>query len=228
MDWRSFWNDSAQVSDGDFCRQVGRTFNGIAYSDEQIDVLVERLLDLLDPAADKRLLDLACGNGLVTSRLAPHFHDVTAIDFSKPLIETAKRHFALANVNYVVADAVELDGIDGSFDFALVSAALRFFDPRSARRLLRQLGRVVAADGRIVFGDVADRDRLWNFYRGYAGKLRFAAEVVTRRPVIGHWWGPAALRQLAGEEGWTTSIRYQGPACPNHYFRYDAVLERTR
>jgi ubiquinone/menaquinone biosynthesis C-methylase UbiE len=226
MNWRAFWNDSAQVRDGDFCKQVGRTFNRVAYSEQQIEVLVARLLDLLEPAADKRLLDLACGNGLITSRLAPHFHDVTALDFSEPLIETAKRHFAPDNVTYVLGDAGELDAINGPYDCALVSAALQFFDAKEARRLLRRLISVVAANGRIVFGDVADRDRLWNFYRGYSGRFQYAVELVTRRPVIGHWWRASALRRLAHDEGWTASIHYQGPACPNHYFRYDAVLER--
>jgi len=226
MNWRSFWNDSAQVTDADFCRQVGRTFNRVPYSEQQIDVLVARLLELLEAAPDKKLLDLACGNGLVTSRLAPHFREVTAVDFSARLINSAKNHFAQENVTYVIGDAADLDGIVGSYECVLMSAALQFFDMGQARRLLRKLASIVAADGRIVLGDVADRDRLWNFYRGYAGRVRYAIELVTRKPIIGHWWRPSALRGLAREEGWTASIRYQDAACPNHYFRYDAVLER--
>ena len=209
MEWRTFWNDSAQVRDADFCKQVGRTINKAAYSESQIEVLVARLLTFLDPAADKRLLDLACGNGLVTRRLATHFQKVTAVDFSEPLIETARRHFAQENVDYIIGDAVELDVVDGVYDRVLVSAALQFLNPRQARRLLRKLRSVVTADGRIVLGDVADRDRIWNFYRGYTGRLQYAVDLIKRQPIIGHWWSPSRLCRLADEEGWTASIHYQ-------------------
>jgi len=51
--------------------------------------------------------------------------------------------------------------------------------------------------------------------------------LVRRRPIIGHWWSPAALGRLAHEYGWSVSVHYQPDDFPNHYFRYDAVLSGT-
>jgi ubiquinone/menaquinone biosynthesis C-methylase UbiE len=226
MKWKAFWNDSPQVREADSCRQVGRTVRGAAYSERQIEVLVARLLAFLEPGPEKTLLDLACGNGLLTRRLATHFRKVTAVDFSKPLIEVAKSQFGQDNVEYVIGDVIDLDVGSNRYDCVLVSAALQFLNPRQARRLFRQLRIVVTDGGRIVLGDVADRDRIWSFYRGLSGRLRYGVEVIRQRPTIGHWWSPSALRRLAHEEGWTISIHYQNAEHPNHYFRYDAVLER--
>jgi 2-polyprenyl-3-methyl-5-hydroxy-6-metoxy-1,4-benzoquinol methylase len=224
MDWKAFWNDSAQVRDPDFHRQVGRTLRGVAYSDREMAVTVDRLLAYLQPAPGKTLLDIACGNGLITSRLATHFAHATGIDFSQPLIAVAQTHFRPGNVDYLVGDASELPELPRKYDCVLVSAALQHFDGEQARRMLRRVQAVIKPGARIVLSDVADGDRIWNFYRGFAGRLRYAAHVLQQRPVIGHWWKPATLLEIADEFGWLLSIHYQTHDNPNHYFRYDAVL----
>src|SRR5689334_17612793 len=106
MNWQKFWNSSSQVRDGDFCRQVGRTVRQVSYSEGQLDAVSERVLSLLDPTPGATLLDLACGNGLITARLVPGFRTVTAVDFSRPLIDTARAHFPAANLDYRLGDAV--------------------------------------------------------------------------------------------------------------------------
>jgi SAM-dependent methyltransferase len=226
MDWQRFWNDSALVRESDFRRQVGRTLHQVPYSDEDIDRLVHSLRDLLQPpAAGASLLDLACGNGLITSRLAPYFASVTGVDFSTALVATANEHFRPGNVHYVVGDA--LDVRTGSYDRVLMSGAWQYFDAQQATRLLQQLSHVVPANGRLVLGDVADRDRLWNFYRGLRGRWRYLSDLARDTPIIGHWWRPSALRAVAEPLGWDVVIHYQTPDSPNHFFRYDAVLRLT-
>lgn len=226
MNWRAYWNRSAFVFDGDPCRQVGKTFHGVPYSPREIDATVERLISLLRPGPGQQLLELACGNGMLTSRVAEHFDRVTAVDFSAPLIDAARRTFARQNVEYVLGDALGL-GLEGPFSRVLMHCAFQYFSPEDAGRLLALLRRVLASDGIAVLGDVADGDRIWNFYRGISGRARFAIDAVRRRPIIGHWWRPSALRRLAARSGFDLDVRYQEPALPNHYFRYDAVLVRA-
>ncbi len=225
MDWKAFWNDNPQVRQEDFCRQVGRTFRGVGYSEEQLGLVVANLRSLLEPAHGQSLLDLACGNGLITSRLAPFFARITAADFSAPLIEAAREHFARPNVEYLVEDATELRSVNGRYDRILVSAALQHFSPLQAERMLRRLAGLLAPGGRVVLSDVPDRERIWNFYRGVRGRMRYALHTLLHKPVIGQWWSPAALRKLGKDAGFSATIRYQEPTLLNHYFRYDVVLE---
>jgi SAM-dependent methyltransferase len=146
------------------------------------------------------------------------------MDFSRPLIEVARRHFAAENIDYLIGDAIELEGVHDRYDAVLVSAAWQHFSPAQAIALFRRLHRILKPGGRLVLGDVADGDRKWNFYRGMSGRARYVWGAIRRRPIIGYWWAPAALHRIAIAEGWTLAIHYQSEDSPNHYFRYDAVL----
>lgn len=224
MDWKEYWNRPG-ISALDAFKQVGRTFQQKNYSETTVEILVNRLATLLRPSPDQALLELACGNGMITSRLAPLFQRVTAVDFSQELLAVARNQFAGHNIEYVYADATDLAFVQDHYDSVLVNFAFQYFTPHQARQTFKQLKRVVKPHGRIVLGDVADGDRMWKFYRGFRGRSRYAFDQVRRRPIIGHWWTPAALSEIADEMGWELSIFYQPRGLPNYYFRYDAVLE---
>ena len=140
MDWKTYWNESALVKDADACRQVGRTFHRNSYSPAQVSAIVDRALEFLQPDREKTLLDLACGNGMLTSRLADHFRRVTAVDFSVPLIESAGRHFHRDNIDYIVGDALDLEGLSDSYDSILIHFAFQYFSAGQAERLFAGFG----------------------------------------------------------------------------------------
>ena len=48
------------------------------------------VVELLDPHPDKRILDLGCGDGVLTKKLADLGCEVVAIDSSAPQVEAAK------------------------------------------------------------------------------------------------------------------------------------------
>ena len=227
MNWKEFWNTTDMVRATDFCKQVGRTLNKTSYSEAQIQLLTSRILELLQASPQKALLELACGNGMLTHRIAPHFQSVTAMDFSAPLIDVAVAHFPRDNVEYFVHDALELDAVQKTYDCILVFAAFQYFNPNQAQRMFSQFRRLLNPDGRILLGDVADGDRVWRFYRGLKGKWRYYFDLLQGTPIIGSWWKPSDLLKLADEHGFTLAISYQTPQLPNHYFRYDAVLSRA-
>ena len=227
MNWKTYWNESALVKDADACRQVGRTFHRNSYSPAQVSAIVERARMFLQPNREKTLLDLACGNGMLTSQLAADFKRVTAVDFSVPLIESARRHFHRDNIDYIVADALDLGGLSGPYDCLLVHFAFQYFSPGQAERLFAGFDRILKPDGVVLLADVADGDRVWNFYRGLRGRGRFYFDLLRDKPIIGHWWKSADLAALARRHNMDLAISYQGADMPNHYFRYDAVLRRV-
>jgi SAM-dependent methyltransferase len=66
---------------------------------------VERAVaDMLVTTRPSNVLELACGTGLFTRRLAPHVHALTAVDASPEVIEINRRRVAADNVRYVEAD----------------------------------------------------------------------------------------------------------------------------
>jgi ubiquinone/menaquinone biosynthesis C-methylase UbiE len=114
------------------------------------------LLEMADLRAGERVLDVACGTGLVTlpaaSAVGPEGH-VTGTDISEQMVltlaEEAKKR-GVDNVSFERMDAEELKLPDDAFDAGLCALGLMYFpDPKRSMvemlRVLRPGGRCVAA-----------------------------------------------------------------------------------
>ena len=110
---------------------------------------------LLDVQPGHRYLDVACGNGLTSRRLAALGAKVTAFDFSANLIEKAKTRSASLQslISFHVVDATneeQLLALGGhSFDAALSNMAL--FDMADIETLFRMLPGLLKPGGTFVF-----------------------------------------------------------------------------
>ena len=102
----------------------------------------------------QRILDIACGNGLTSRRLAALGANVTAFDFSANLIEKAKtRENPTSLIEYRVIDATDEDQLlilgQASYDSAVSNMAL--FDMAEIETLFRTLPRLLKPNGSFVF-----------------------------------------------------------------------------
>ncbi len=113
---------------------------------------VQRLLPI---TPGMRVLDIACGNGLTSRRLADQGATVVASDFAGALIELAWQRSAAygARIAYHVVDATDeaaLLALGGApFDAALCNMAL--FDMAEIEPLFRALTRLLQPGGAFVF-----------------------------------------------------------------------------
>lgn len=109
---------------------------------------------LLRPATGQHILDIACGNGVTSRRLAQAGARVTAFDFSEEMISLAqKRSSGDLSIEYRVADATDANALlgcgVGTFDSALCNMAL--MDLADTRPLMKALASLLRRDGRFVF-----------------------------------------------------------------------------
>jgi 2-polyprenyl-3-methyl-5-hydroxy-6-metoxy-1,4-benzoquinol methylase len=134
---------------------------------------VERLLAL---QTGERVLDIACGNGVLARRLAALGGVVTAVDFSAALIERARLRGQSSGtpIAYSVVDATDEVALLslGEASFAAVVCTMGLMDIpviaplfRAARRLLRTGGRLVIATAHPAFSSnsptvYAERDEI--------------------------------------------------------------------
>ena len=70
------------------------------------------------------VLELACGSGQLTFRLADKVARWEATDFSPNMISEAQKQFVPANLHLSVQDATDLPYADGSFDAVVIANAL--------------------------------------------------------------------------------------------------------
>jgi len=108
---------------------------------------------LLNIQAGQRLLDIACGNGLTSRRLAKLGAQVTAFDFAAEMIALAKQRGEDDRIDYRVIDATDENALlalgEQTFDAALCHMAL--FDMADVQPLFRALPRLLKRNGLFVF-----------------------------------------------------------------------------
>ncbi len=122
----------------------------------------------LGEAARGRLIDVACGPGVVTAALAPNAACIVAFDATDEMLDKVRARCAkasLRNVAFKSGDAENLPFADAEFDGAVTRAAVHHFaDPQRAFdemfRVLRPGGAVVVAD--VVSSEAAEESRLHN------------------------------------------------------------------
>jgi ubiquinone/menaquinone biosynthesis C-methylase UbiE len=132
------------------------------YWEEQLEPAQTLLLDMAALAPGHRVLDVACGTGLVTlraaERVAPGGH-VTGTDISQGMVDAAgtiARERGVDHVRFERADAEELAFDDGAFDASLCALGLMYVpDPVKA---LAEMRRVAKPGGPVVSAVWGKRD----------------------------------------------------------------------
>lgn len=114
--------------------------------------LAEGVLDLAAPRAGQRLLDLACGTGLITEMAAALVGPdgrIVGVDAAPAMAAVARRIVEPANAVFAACDVGRLPVADGSCDAVTCSAALWHFP--GVRAALDEVARVLVAGGRFAF-----------------------------------------------------------------------------
>lgn len=111
----------------------------------------ERLIDAVEIREGERVLDVACGTGIVARRAAPRTGErgtVVGIDVNDGMLEVAEATAAelRTQIEWRQGDATELPFEEGSFDVVFCQQALQFFD--DVRAGVEEMHRVLEAGGR--------------------------------------------------------------------------------
>ncbi len=114
---------------------------------------VALMLDYALPQLGERVLDIACGTGIVARTVAPLVGaegQVTAVDINPAMLAVARSQPQPegATIEWREGSALSLSLPDGSYDLALCHQALQFFPDKLAA--LREARRVLVTGGRVV------------------------------------------------------------------------------
>jgi len=136
--WEDFsdWYDAKQGETGDLWHRA---------------LIDPALLRVIGDSRNKNFLDLGCGNGYLSRRLARNNARVTAVDSSARMIENAKKHDPdnSLGIKYVHSNAAHLDSInENSFD--IVFANMSLMDIEDAEGAISEVSRVLKQGGRFV------------------------------------------------------------------------------
>jgi ubiquinone/menaquinone biosynthesis C-methylase UbiE len=156
----------------------------------------EDLVDRAALASGERVLDVACGTGVVARAAAarvPELGRLTGLDLTDAMLEVARGAADGTAVEWVAGDAQALPFGDGAFDVVLSQQGLQFVpDPEAAAREMR---RVLAPGGRALVACWAQLDRA-PLIRAMAGVLTEQLPDLAAMPRIPHAMTSERLREL--------------------------------
>ncbi|MDE2588729.1 MAG: class I SAM-dependent methyltransferase [Patescibacteria group bacterium] len=113
--------------------------------------LRKRRLQMFGFSSNDRILDLGCGDGLNIQILRlMGMTQITGIDISRPLLETAKKHNP--GIRFVLGSVEKLPFTDNSFSVVLIDSVFHHLVhiPKS----LREIRRILTQNGVICFVDM--------------------------------------------------------------------------
>lgn len=165
--------------------------------------LALQFLDHVPLREDERVLDLACGTGIVARIVAPRVESdgqVVGVDINPEMLGVARENTPSgAAITWRVADAGDLPFEEESFSLVLCQQGFQFFADKS--RALAEMRRVLAPGGRIalvVWQAVSARTQPYQWAVVEAFTRHVSAEAGEERRRLVHFFdgGGDLLRKL--------------------------------
>jgi SAM-dependent methyltransferase len=145
-------SDHEQLIRSEFSRQAGAMAQAAIFNDATV---LARICDAGRLTGSSRVLDVACGPGIVVEALARSAGEVVGCDITPAMLEKARERCSragLANVLFMPGRAEALPFEEASFDVVVSRSAVHHFqDPTAA---FREMARVVKRGGRVITVDV--------------------------------------------------------------------------
>lgn len=224
--WRGHFDLNADKFPDQLLKQVGKTVNGQEVSEEQVKLIIGAIKDNLKLTSSDAVIDLCCGNGVLTKKISTMVREVLGVDFSINLIQTARNSNRGNNINYVHAN---IQSLEKSFfqgrNKIYMYEGMQHLLPGDLEDLL---GKLQSASGitTIFLGGIPDREKLKVYYdtpEKFEYYLRCEKE---GRPHMGYWWLKDEMTAIAADKGFLATHLSQAPSLYTSYYRFDCLLEK--
>lgn len=223
--WKQFWDGHAvSSSESDPQVQVLRTLNKAPIDVEVWTATLQFILDELNLQANYSVLDLCCGNGLISKELAPRTKHVTAVDISDKLLEQFDTS-SFPNITKVQENALSLSLPEESCDVILLYAGIQYFSPSEVVELMAKMESWLVPGGLLYIGDIPDHERLWVFFNSPEREAAYFNSLQKNVPIVGEWFDFKFLKKLGFHAGFSRVEKVeQTPEMIYSFFRYDMRL----
>lgn len=233
--WEEYWNAyrlKQANSIDDLYFQVGKTVNKKPISPEAFRAMIGDIHQKLRLHKEDTVIDLCCGNGLVTYELSSSVKEIVAVDFAKHLVDTAMQLRSSPNIAYVQGDAIAvlrevLSSSRAASIKILMHDALAYFEPRQLDGMLAAIHASGAGKAIAFFATgIPDGDRKWNFYNTPERKQRYLDnQDKIANDGMGRWWSKQEIAETCARYPVRYAIEDQAALLSD--YRMNLFVERA-
>jgi len=228
--WHDYWNNGYVVNDSDPQKQVGRTRGKRPISASDWEKTLSFIWDAMCITKDSEVLELCCGNGMLTLPLAKKVKSVIAVDFSRPIIEELNKQLTfkgIKNVTTITEDVNNITFPESSLSHILMYFSLQYLSEKNVIVLFENAYKFLKNGGEFFIGDIPDRAKLWNFANIDDYVSMYFNSVKNDKPTIGSWFLQEDLLKMGEWAGFSkVKIIKQPEYQINSRYRFDLLLQK--
>jgi ubiquinone/menaquinone biosynthesis C-methylase UbiE len=218
--WKTYWNTSAKNKS--LLQQVQRNTED---SNATLLLIEEHIKTLLQLKYSDCLLDVCCGNGIVTKSLSKHCKSTEGIDFSPQLIKNAKLSNSSSTIKYSVGDATRLaEHTEKKFDKIVLYFSFQYFSYDDGLKVVSEMKKLLKPNGIILLGDIPDRKFFWNYYNTFPKRFFYFKQWIFKQPKMGKFWSEKEMNKIAEATNLKGVFLKQNKNLPHWQYRFDFLL----
>lgn len=205
--WKKFWENYNTIEpekEDDLYIQVGKTSNRMPVSKDILENSVKDIIQKLDLESSDILLEMCCGNGLVTYPISVVVKKVYAFDFTEGLIDAALQYKSNENIEYAVGNAKEdftqifKEKLPDIHKF-LINDSTSYFTPEELENILMRI-MTISGNFKFYLTNVPNNENKWSFYNTPERKANYEKAVQSGDIFlggIGRWWEKSEFIAIA-------------------------------
>jgi len=180
---KSFWDKRARLKKYKNYASITQ-FDDTEEGEKRNEIELEQLKNL-KIQKNSIALDIGCGTGRYSKILSKKCKKVYALDYSKPMIDLAKKINSEKNINYICIDATKfIKNI--KFDLILVTGVFIFLNNDSMEKIISNVSKMLKKEGKVfVRGSVGIKER-FELIDKYSNELKTNYNAIYRTPEEHH------------------------------------------
>lgn len=233
--WLKYWDNHRNIkinNEKDLLYQVGKTVSSKPIDKYQFDIIVKDLLKELKITAEDNVIDLCCGNGLLTKYIAINAGFVLGIDFSAKMIKNANYYNAGDNIEYVHHDVIKINELTNNIkskqiNKVIIYDAIAYFSSQEFSNILESLNQSLVSNHSILLGNVLLQENKWKFYNTFKRKLNYLInnKILGDSKGLGKWWELNDLQNIINRFNYKMKLIHQDSNLYSAHYRVDILLE---
>lgn len=224
--WLKHFDSNVSESPTNLLKQVGKTVNGVEVDKQQIGFIVDAICDGLSLDNKSKVVDLCCGNGLLTVKIADKCNSVIGVDYSSLLIKTANKFNKNNKINYINSDVTTLDPVVfQECDAVYMYEGLQHITKDNLSKVMELIS-VNPNINKFFIGGVPDKSLIEKYYNTDEKMEYYQTCENNGTPHLGKWWDKSEIKNIGKEFGFNLKIKDQNEKLYSSYYRFDCLLER--
>lgn len=231
MDWKDYFTQRPTLfNETEFLKQVHKTVSGQPITAAQFNAQISDIKNALEINNNDFVLDMCCGNGIITIEISKECHSIVGVDFSEPLINIAKKYNNPDNTSYYCMSVLDIELteiIKEPFTKIYMYEALQHFSKDDFQKIMKLIREISTPDALTFFGGIPDEDKIWDFYDTPERRQEYELRKSNNQDPIGTWWKKEDFMNTCLQNRFECEVLNQNPELHSAHYRFDALISTS-